>query len=184
MRKSLSIGEMFKLSYTAPRVYLPRPDRLLQQFKPSDQPIRMSQDTVQDLLVEYGLDLTGSAQAVSGGGRSQTLLVHSSGGRKIMRRYKPSLGLSTIVQEHSILAFLAQKNFLAPRLVAQTNGQTLLQRDGKRYALFEFIEGGFQYHHYLLTPGQRRQFIAISGRLLGQLHAQLSGFIPAGYNPS
>jgi len=49
--------------------------------------------------------------------------------------------------------------------------------------LFDFIEGGFQYHNYLLLPAQTRHFIASAGQALATLHSQVEGFTPEGRNP-
>jgi Ser/Thr protein kinase RdoA (MazF antagonist) len=57
-------------------------------------------------------------------------------------------------------------------------------RDEGNYALFDFVEGGFQYCRYVLFPGQARHFITVAGELLAILHTKLQGCVPQGYNPN
>jgi Ser/Thr protein kinase RdoA (MazF antagonist) len=110
-------------------------------------------------------------------------MVPTSEGMKVLRRYRTSLSLSTIALEHSVLRRLAACGFPAPRMVESLCGETLVEGPDGRYVLFDFLEGGYHYHNYLLFPGQARRFAAISADLLGRLHAELEGFEPQGFNP-
>jgi Ser/Thr protein kinase RdoA (MazF antagonist) len=84
--------------------------------------------------------------------------------------------------EHSVLQKLASVDFPAPRLVPDATGQTLVEHDGHRYALFDFVENGYHFHHYILTPGQHRYCLESCAEALGVLHEKLQGFVPAGSN--
>ncbi len=163
--------------------YLPRPDHLYHSLTSRQQRPKVDRTTVELILAECDLKLTAHPQAPLGGGRSSSLIVQTSQGKKILKQYKESLGQSTIIQEHSILTYLAKVNFPSPRLVATKTGETLLKYGEERHALFDFVEGGFQYNNYLLLPGQTRRFIMTSGEMLARLHNQLRDFVPQGYNP-
>lgn len=102
----------------------------------------------------------------------------------MLKQYKSTVELAGVRHEHSILRYLAQIEFPAPRLHANTNGETLIQHDGKYYVLFDVLEGYFQYHNYFLLPAQAQALIAASGKALGALHVALKDFTPEGYQPN
>jgi len=175
-------GDIF-LHYPTPRVYIPRPDRLYQTFRSHQQRSRTDLADVRGLMAEFDLESTQKPQPLAGGNRNHSLLLHTSRGKKILKKYKQSLSQATIIHSHSILTYLAQIDFPSPRLVTTGTGQTLLRQGEDRYALFDFIESGFQYHHYLLFPGQARRFITAAGDRLALLHLALDDFTPQGHNP-
>ena len=160
--------------------YVPRPDRLYHQFRFRQQRSNIERDLLLDILTEYGLQVRGKIEAQVG--RSDNLIFETPDGKKMLKRYKDTLNPSTLLHEHSILNYLAQIGFPAPRLVPAMNGDTLLQKEGRCYAVFDFLEGYFQYHNYFLLPNQIRQFITASGNTLGALHAALKDFTPEGYH--
>jgi Ser/Thr protein kinase RdoA (MazF antagonist) len=163
--------------------YLPRPDRLYQSLKFRRRPSDVSQTTAEEILAVYGLELLEKPQTPAGPGRSRSLILNTQRGKKLLKRYKHTVIVPTIRHEHSILLYLAQVDFPAPRLVSTPGGETLIQRGNHNYALFDFIAGGFQYHNYILLPFQVRKFMRISGETLATLHTQLADFVPQGYNP-
>jgi Ser/Thr protein kinase RdoA (MazF antagonist) len=138
---------------------------------------------VSDILSLYGLDLIGRPKSSSSGLRSQSLIVNTSRGKKLLKRYKESLGQSTIIQEHSILKYLAQLSFPSPRLNLTEQGETIIHYDNHRFALFDYVEAGFHIYDYVLFPSQNSQFLTLAGETLGRLHAVLKNFVPEGYNP-
>lgn len=134
-------------------------------------------------MAAYDLEIIAAPKSLSGGNRSSSLLLPTSQGKKVLKRYKDSLTESSIVYEHSILTYLGQIDFPAPRLVATGAGEVLVCHCQHRYALFDFIEGGFQYFDYVLLPGQARQFITLAGEMLASLHDKLKKLVLQGYNP-
>jgi Ser/Thr protein kinase RdoA (MazF antagonist) len=161
-----------------------RPDRLFHNLR-SRRPQISEPDPaeISGVLAEYDFESTNEYQTVAGGNRSYSLLVHTTTGKRLLKKYKDSLAEATIIQEHSILTYLAQVDFPAPRLAPTRLGRTLVLNNGSRYALFDFIEDGFQYQNYILWPGQTRRCITIAGETLGTLHQALKTFEPQGYNP-
>jgi Ser/Thr protein kinase RdoA (MazF antagonist) len=162
--------------------YVRRPDLLYQQLRFRQQRSSIEQGILQGILAEYGLQVQGKVQAQVG--RSEDLVFETPHGKKMLKRYKDTLIPAALIHEHSILNYLAQIDFPAPRLTPMMNGDTLLQKDGRCYALFDFLEGYFQYHHYFFLPNQMRQFIMASGQVLGGLHNALKDFSPEGYHPN
>lgn len=175
--------EKMLLNDAAPRVYLRRPDHLVRSLMSRRQSHDADLTALRQVLSEYALELSADPQVLSGGNRSYSLLLHTSRGKKMLKRYKQSMDQSTIVQEHSILTHLAQVDFPSPRLMATRTGETWVCHGKGHYALFDFIDGGFQYHHYLLWPGQLERFVKIAGRMLALFHDALKDFVPLGYNP-
>jgi len=163
--------------------YLPRPDRLYQILRFRRQPSEIDVYMARTILAEYGLELLGEPRPSSGPGRSHSLTLSTSQGKRLLKRYKHTVIVPTIIHEHSILTYLAQVGFPAPRLVGTLTGDTCVRQGDRNYALFEFIEGGFQYHNCLLLPGQTRQFISIAGQTLATLHTWLEKLDPQGHNP-
>lgn len=142
-------------------------------------------DEVREVLAEYGLSLTATPRPPATLGRSSSLVVDTSIGRAMLKRYKPTVNLSAVVHEHSILTYLAQANFPAPRLLTTRSDATFVHRQGATYALFDFLEGYTQYsNYYLVVPAHRRQFVSTSGETLAILHQRLKGFVPKGRNPN
>lgn len=162
--------------------YVPRPDRLYHQFRYRRERSNIEQRLVQDILAEYGVQVRGNIEVQVG--RSDSVIFETPDGKKMLKRYKETLIPAAVLHEHSILTYLAQIGFPAPRLARTISGDTLLQKEGRCYAVFEFLEGYFQYHNYLLLPGQLRQFITASGKALGTLHSTLQDFTPEGYHPN
>ena len=160
---------------------LPRPNWVYHRLKLRLRPLKPAElDDVREVMEEYGLELTRVPQIPAVIGRSRSLIVDTLYGKKVFKRYKESMSVPAIVHEHSILTYLAQVNFPAPRLFTTLTGETLVRRGEAVYALFDFIEGGRQYHNYVLLPAQARRFAALAGSTLAALHNQLGDFAPAG----
>jgi Ser/Thr protein kinase RdoA (MazF antagonist) len=164
--------------------YLPRPDRLYHQITFRRRPPKIDMGLLRDILADYGIAARGKIEVPGGPGRSDNVIVETAAGKKLLKRYKDTITPAAALHEHSILVHLAQVGFPSPRLARTTSGETLIQHDGKCYAMFDFIEGYFHYHNYFLLPAQAQRFIATSGRALGALHNVLADFSPAGDHPS
>lgn len=168
--------------YPKSRLYLPNPRKLYSFIRPSFQKKVLSLHTIQAILSLYGLSLDGIPKQVTSGMRNTTIVVNTTRGKKVLKRYKESLSDSTIIQEHSILRYLGEKNFPCVRIVSANSGQTITYYEKDRYALFDFVKG-FKLYDYIFLPGTKEQFIAASGNLLGKLHRLLNDFVPKGFNP-
>jgi Ser/Thr protein kinase RdoA (MazF antagonist) len=160
--------------------HVPRPDRLYRQFRFRSHHPALELNLVEDILAEYGLRLQGRVEVPIG--RSENVIFKTPAGKKMLKRYKKTLIPVSLSYEHSILNHLAQIDFPAPRLNPTVHGETLLQKDDRCYALFDVLEGYFQYHNYFLLPAQTRQFISMSGQALGALHNALRDHTPEGYH--
>ncbi len=145
------------------------------------KPVRLK--NLHKVLESYGFDKNICCLKTAGGNRGENIIIQTATDKKLLKRYKKTLGEETIVQEHSILKQLEKINFPAPRVVPMKTGQTLAKHKGGHFALFEYIEDGYQFNNYVLLPFQENKFIKLSGEILGVLHKSLIDFSPKGYNP-
>ncbi len=174
------------MTYNGSKLFLLRPGFLIAKLKSYRAPVALGRKTITAVLKEYGLTPVqrGSVPPDSGG-RSRSVVVETNAGKKLLKQYKRTVALSAIELEHSILRFLAERDFLsAPRLVATGDGRTLVQAEGERFVLFDFVDGGFQYYKYILLPHRAKRFINMAGKSLARLHRTLENFTPLGDNPN
>jgi len=162
-------------------LHVPRPDV---RRAGGRRPPRISSGDVADLLAAFALRAVGSAASISSSSRADNVVVSTTDGRKVLKRYKASVAAASIVHEHSILRHLARLNFPAPRLVPAADGATARQIDGRWYAVFDYLPGYLHYHEHLWSPRTYRTLVGLSGEALGALHEALHGFTPEGTNPS
>jgi Ser/Thr protein kinase RdoA (MazF antagonist) len=162
---------------------LPRPAHIYRKIKLNLSANFTLPLVFKKVLDAYDLDLIDYHLKPRGGNRATNIILQTSKGKKLIKKYKESLSRSTIVQEHSILHFLKTVSFPAPRLFTAKTEDTLIECDNHFFAVFDFIESGFQYHHYFLNEKKQNNYIQIAGETLGQLHKELENFIPQGHNP-
>ncbi|MBK9055280.1 MAG: phosphotransferase [Chloroflexi bacterium] len=173
---------MLSNRFAAAPFALLRPDYFYRQLHLGRGRAPIKAEPLRAILSLYELTLLEPAQALSNQGRNDSLILHTHAGKKILKRYKPGMDAEAVEHEHSILSYLAQVNFPAPRLWPTAEGPTFVQPDAHCYAIFDWLEGTFQYHHYFLLPKQTLGFIAAAGEALSRLHQALETFEPAGRN--
>ena len=161
---------------------VPRPDRLYRRWRMQRERSSLGIAQIQDVLDDYGLTLRSANAASTTPGRSSSVVVDTSDGLKVLKRYLSSIGPETVTHEHSILEYLAHTNFPAPRLTPTKQGTTFVRRDHGIYALFDYLDGYIHYHNCLFIPSQTRTFIRASAKALAQLHLALKEFVPLGHN--
>lgn len=135
------------------------------------------------VIDEFDLEIMSYDVSSAGGNRAINILIQTAAGKKIVKQYKPTLGKSTIIQEHAILKYLDEINFPAPRLFATKSGESLVECDNRYFAIFDFIEHDYKYNNYFLFPRQQKRFIQIAAEILAELHDELKNFEPQGHNP-
>lgn len=108
-----------------------------------------------------------------GGGNSDNILIYTNKGKKVIKRYYWSL--PSTIYEHSILQFLAKKNFPVPHLEINNEGETYTKIDEKHYAVSEFKEG-HSCHLFYMSKKTMEQYVFLAGEKLAQLHELITGF--------
>jgi len=157
----------------------PRPGRLSDHINSRIRSLDIDQQTVEALLSQYGLKLSGRAKNLPNARRNTNLIIETNQGRKIFKQYRKDWKYSTIQFEHSILQELERVNFPAPRLVSMPEGQTWVSTDNQNFCMFDFIDGKNYSSSFLVRP-HRVRMMGTSGRTLAALHKQLVGFQPKG----
>lgn len=168
------------LDETAPRfVSLPRPARFSAYLRSRLRPPDIEIETVQAVLKQYDLPFEGAPQNLPLSRRTRNVIIHTPFGKKVLKRYRTMLPMSTIAYSHSILKRLAEINFPAPRLVLTPAGNDLITHEHNTYALFDFVEGD-SYSLSFLLPVHRQQLMWLAGQTLARFHSILEGFVPEG----
>jgi len=98
---------------------------------------------------------------------NHTLFVEAAAGRYVLRGYRPRTR-AWVEAEHAVLGHVAARGLPVPAPIATSGGETILERDGRFYALFPHMLGT-QRPHGALTHDE----IASAGAALGQIHALL-----------
>lgn len=164
---------------------LPRPDRLnLKSLLTTHKLSREDEQWISALVSTYGLSLLQPAKKLETDGRSNNWVLITNQGKKILKRYKPSVEAEQILHEHAILSQLAQIQFPAPLLNKNLHGETLTIIENSRFALFDYLDGYFQYHEQIYFPNQTNTFLELAALSLASLHESLRDFTPVGKNPN
>lgn len=156
------------------RPVFPNPSQVLHHLSSRLQKKSNELAPVAELLKFYEGDWR-KVHQVSLPSRSVNRVIDLPQGKRFLKRYKPTVDEDMIRHEHSILLHLEQRRFPSPRLIKTTAGDTFVRLGSQTYALFDYIDGYFQYHHYLMLPPVRLHFIADSAVALGNLHMSLQG---------
>lgn len=160
-------------------VHLPRPARLAALLRSRLRPPDIGSEIVQAVLGSYDLMPIGVPRNLPLSRRTRNVIVNTSLGKKVLKRYRAMLPISTILYSHSILKRLAELNFPAPRLVLTPGGNNYTSYANNNYALFDFVEGE-SYSLSFLLPAHRQQLMWLAGQTLARFHCVLAGFIPEG----
>jgi Ser/Thr protein kinase RdoA (MazF antagonist) len=109
------------------------------------------------------------------------LLLNTTAGRRVIKRYRARLDVSTIMYSHSILERLAELNFPAVRVSMTPGGESFVSLESGNYALCEFVDGT-NFSSSFVPPSYRHKLMNIAGQTLGHLHSALAGFMPGGWH--
>jgi Ser/Thr protein kinase RdoA (MazF antagonist) len=136
-------------------------------------------DVADAILAPYGLRATKRVRNLPAGRRNRSVAVPTPAGLKVLKRYRDQWAASTIVHEHSILRHLASRGFPAVRVESTLSGDTFVEREDGRFALFAF-EDGVNLAGFLLPLERRVRLWRLAGRLLARFHRAMEGFAPEG----
>ncbi len=163
----------------APIIHFPRPGRWKETLLARRRSPDIDQPTLDAILAHYHLELASGPRNMPNARRNQNLVLHTTAGKKVVKRYRTDWLSATILFEHSILNRLMGIGFAAPRLVKAPDGETCFNSQGHNYCLFDFLDGSNYSSSFLLRP-QRVRMMYTAGGTLARLHRHLQGFLPAG----
>jgi Ser/Thr protein kinase RdoA (MazF antagonist)/thymidylate kinase len=158
---------------------VPRPGVALDRIRARLTSPGIDRASVEEILGRYGLRTTAAPRCLSVAWRNHLVWVPTTGGEKVLKRYRDMRATPAIVHEHSIAGRLAALDFPAVRVDATTDGATIVETRGARFASFDF-ERGSNLAGYWLPRGARLELWSRSGALLARFHRELEGFTPAG----
>lgn len=159
---------------------IPRPAKLRHAISATIRPSQINVTEVEQVLRAYGLgELKSDSQPAIGSSRSRNLILETTEGKKVLKRYKYSLGVEAIIYEHSVLNHLANAGFTAPRLVLNREGKTYTQLEGRLYAVTDFV-AGFKYSDFIISRHTRKCFVEQAARALARYHQLIDGLVPGG----
>ncbi len=164
---------------SAPIIHFPRPGRWSETLSARRRPPDIDQPTLEAILNHYRLELASGPRNMPNARRNQNLVLRTTAGKKVIKRYRADWKPATIVFEHSILNRLKETGFPAPCLVKAPDEETCFNTNGQNYCLFDFLDGANYSSSFLLRP-QRVRMMYTAGATLARLHRHLQGFLPAG----
>jgi len=133
-------------------------------------------EEIENISQHYDLG-TISAKKVFSGGNSNNLLIQTSKGKMVLKKY--IWDLQSTIYEHSILEHLEKFNYPAPKLVRNKESEAHTKIGNKHYAIYEHISGDCPDNYYL-TLKDRMKLAKQAGELLGTLHSATVNFVPIG----
>ncbi len=160
-------------------LYFPRYSRIYQNISAHLNRIKIDDTEISRLIQEFDFDLKGQPWNMPYGNRGSNVAIHTSDGKKVVRRYRKKWKKSTINYEHSILTKLAELNSPAPRLNRTSDSRGLITLNGINFALVDFIEGN-NYSSLYMIRSQRLALLESAAKALAQLHRCMMGFTPEG----
>lgn len=95
--------------------------------------------------------------------------VTSPGGAFVVRRYHESRTPGAIGYEHDVLRHLIERDWPVAAAIEAASGETTVDVDGRRYALFPLLPGR-------PAPYPSLRYTRLKGRLLARLHGDLASF--------
>lgn len=160
-----------------PSVCLPRPTQAVRTLSARWQQPAIDAETCRTVVARYGLSVLGSPRNVAFGARNSNVVVDTTSGRAVLRRYRPTSPPATVRHEHDVLAALERCGFPAVRTVRTGSDGTVVDHAGELYALFRF-EDGANVSSCVLTPSSRRRLVGVAAHQLARMHEALRDFRP------
>ena len=118
------------------------------------------------VLAAWGLD---GARVMPFEGTTDRWRIERAGGAPmLLRRYDDHRSAEVIAYEHDLLAYLEEHSWPVPVPVPSTSGDTALDRDGARWALFPLLPGA--------PSPDESIFLQRRGALLALVHADLAAW--------
>lgn len=159
-----------------PGLRVPRVAQLRAGLRAARRGPAIDRVTCQAVLDRYGL-AADRTTPLTFGARNANVVVHTTAGPRVLRRYRETATPSTVRHEHAVIGELQRRGVPAVRLVATPDDATVVEHDGSFYALFHY-ETGVNLSTTHLARSHRSQLFATAGRCLATMHTALCDFRP------
>lgn len=128
-------------------------------------------DDLSDVLHLYGMnyDLVSSTM---NGSMSNIWLVSSELGLAVLKEYSALFGSDDIDIIHDFTCFLIERRLATPNLITSKEGKSYVRRNGRYFALFEFVQGA-------AFVAENLKMIVQASELLAELHNLSAEYLPS-----
>ncbi len=157
---------------------LPRPGRVRDTIASLARPPAIEGINRDRVIDAFDLDVRRDRN-VQHNRRSRNLIVETTRGRVILKRYRPEWDAGTVTCVHSVLTELERLDEPAPRLVRTGEGADWVAEGDGIYAIFEFVPG-ISFASTFLLRDHRLRITASAAAAMARLHESLTEFEPAG----
>ena len=130
---------------------------------------------VEPALAAWGI-AGAPTERLTGGAANEHWRAETGDGPRVLRRYHHRRATASLPYEHDLLRFLADRKWPVPAPIATSEGQTVVETDEGRWALFPFMRGA--------PPERSELFLQRTGSLLALLHTDLDEWQSPGQRPT
>jgi homoserine kinase type II len=120
------------------------------------------------VLAAWGIDRTSSVATVPGGTLNFNFDVNADASRYFLRCYRSNLETERIMGEHALLEWVAQREIPAAVPISTADGGSVVEVDGRRWALFPWMPG---------QPFPRGELSPVAARSLGAVHGRIQAVL-------
>ncbi len=159
-------------------ILIPKPGKLLSDFfkKKRMAKTNWNSNKVRAVLNHYELGSWRICEDL-GGGNSDNLLLQTSKGFKILKRYYWSI--ASTIQEHSILKHLTKNKFISPHLEVNKDGSTYTFINNSHYAIYDYVKG-YNFKEFFLLSNTKQTLVTQAATMLAHFHRLMLNFVPEG----
>ncbi len=154
-----------------------RPDRALRLRRGRRPALPMP--AVNAILEAYGLKAAGRPRRLnSPTARGDSVRLRTSRGEAVLKRYKATVSVRSVMLEHSVLAELERMRVPAPRLWRTPAGRSSVELDGHQHAVFGYLAGYRDPRDFVMASPDRRRVDLMAAAALADLHLALAEHAP------
>ena len=168
------------MNISPPVLRIPKTGRVLDHLRARRSELSITPSTVGNVLNAFGLEQAGAAHNLAHGWRNSMVMVKTSEGPVVVKRYLEGWSEATVVHEHSLIEELTRQDFPSIRLVHK-DGLSYRVLDGYSYMVSHYVPG-YNAASIFISDTKRAAMISQSGSLLARFHDTLAGFTPSGHH--
>lgn len=178
VREVFGAGRRVTADWRAPWLRVPRIGRLRALHTSQLRRAMADPEAWSGVLRAYGLTPTGQAIDIAMGRRNKNVIVATSDGPVVVRRYRSIVPADSVAHEHEVLIELQRHSFPAVRLRRTAQGQTIVREDQRIHAVFDYVAGRNLAAWIVLDRRARAHLQDVAGRTLARMHDLLAPFQP------